>query len=382
MAAEKREKDKKPIEGVSTIPQKSTGADTAHTADPSANKTDAPTERKKGMSRNVRLILIGLIVIIVLAVIFMRGDQLESLIETVKKGSPLFLILAVVFQLGKYFSQGFQFTWCFRSVGSKIDFPTGIKLVFGTFFVNTIAPSFNLAGTTLVVDDASKQGIPAGKATGAALLMQLSIDSGFVIIMLIAFGILTFTVGLQPGWLLLGLAAIALVGGLVTVMILGGTKPHLVLKLLKPIERFVDRIARKFKKGPIDPWAQSTVESFSQAAALMAKNPKITIKAFLFALLASSFEMACFSATGAAFGVHDIQALVCGYVVATLFAMISFTPQGVGVVEAAVLVAFTLFGIDQAAGMAVIMVYRGIVFWMPFLIGAILIQRTKAFKEK
>lgn len=382
MAAEKRANDKKPIEGVSTIPQKSSDADTAHTADPSVNKTDAPTERKKGMSRNVRLILIGLIVIIVLAVIFMRGDQLESLIETVKKGSPLFLILAVVFQLGKYFSQGFQFTWCFRSVGSKIDFPTGIKLVFGTFFVNTIAPSFNLAGTTLVVDDASKQGIPAGKATGAALLMQLSIDSGFVIIMLIAFGILTFTVGLQPGWLLLGLAAIALVGGLVTVMILGGTKPHLVLKLLKPIERFVDRIARKFKKGPIDPWAQSTVESFSQAAALMAKNPKITIKAFLFALLASSFEMACFSATGAAFGVHDIQALVCGYVVATLFAMISFTPQGVGVVEAAVLVAFTLFGIDQAAGMAVIMVYRGIVFWMPFLIGAILIQRTKAFKEK
>ncbi len=382
MAAEKRANDKKPIEGVSTIPQKSTDADTAHTANPSVNKTDAPTERKKGMSRNVRLILIGLIVIIVLAVIFMRGDQLESLIETVKKGSPLFLILAVVFQLGKYFSQGFQFTWCFRSVGSKIDFPTGIKLVFGTFFVNTIAPSFNLAGTTLVVDDASKQGIPAGKATGAALLMQLSIDSGFVIIMLIAFGILTFTVGLQPGWLLLGLAAIALVGGLVTVMILGGTKPHLVLKLLKPIERFVDRIARKFKKGPIDPWAQSTVESFSQAAALMAKNPKITIKAFLFALLASSFEMACFSATGAAFGVHDIQALVCGYVVATLFAMISFTPQGVGVVEAAVLVAFTLFGIDQAAGMAVIMVYRGIVFWMPFLIGAILIQRTKAFKEK
>lgn len=382
MAAEKRANDKKPIEGVSTIPQKSTDADTAHTADPSVNKTDAPTERKKGMSRNVRLILIGLIVIIVLAVIFMRGDQLESLIETVKKGSPLFLILAVVFQLGKYFSQGFQFTWCFRSVGSKIDFPTGIKLVFGTFFVNTIAPSFNLAGTTLVVDDASKQGIPAGKATGAALLMQLSIDSGFVIIMLIAFGILTFTVGLQPGWLLLGLVAIALVGGLVTVMILGGTKPHLVLKLLKPIERFVDKVARKFKKGPIDPWAQSTVESFSQAAGLMAKNPKITIRAFLFALLASSFEMACFSATGAAFGVHDIQALVCGYVVATLFAMISFTPQGVGVVEAAVLVAFTLFGIDQASGMAVIMVYRGIVFWMPFLIGAILIQRTKAFKEK
>lgn len=380
MAAEKTMHDKDLMSDEITTTRTSATSETAHADKAPANKTDAPTEHKKGMSRNVRLILIGLIVIIVLAMIFMRGDQLEKLMETVKKGSPLFLILAVVFQLGKYFSQGFQFTWCFRSVGSRIDFPTGIKLVFGTFFVNTIAPSFNLAGTTLVVDDASRQGIPAGKATGAALLMQLSIDSGFVIIMLIAFGILTFTVGLQPGWLLLGLAAIALVGGLVTVMILGGTKPHLVLRFLKPIERLVDKIARKFKKGPIDPWAESTVESFSQAAALMAKNPKITIRAFLFALLASSFEMACFSATGVAFDVHDIQALICGYVVATLFAMISFTPQGVGVVEAAVLVAFTLFGIDQASGMAVIMVYRGIVFWMPFLIGAILIQRTKAFK--
>lgn len=60
--------------------------------------------------------------------------------------------------------------------------------------------------------------------------------------------------------------------------------------------------------------------------------------------------------------------------------MVSFTPQGVGVVEAAVLVAFTLFGINQATGMAVVMVYRGIVFWLPFLIGAVMIQRTGAFK--
>lgn len=339
-------------------------------------------ETKKGKSKNLRLIFVGLIIIIVLAVIFMRGDQLESLAKTISEGSPLFLILAVILQLGKYFTQGFQFIWCFRSVGSNIDYSTGIKLVFGTFFVNTIAPSFNLAGTTLVVDDAGKRGIPAGRATGAALLMQLSIDSGFVIIMLIAFGILTFTVGLQPGWLLLGLGAIALVGGLVTVMILGGTKPHLVLKVLKPIERLVDRVARKFKKGPIDPWAENTVESFSNAAALMVKTPKRTLKAFLLAILASTCELACFSLVGMAFGIHEIQALFCGYVVATLFAMISFTPQGVGVVEAAVLVAFSLFGIQQAAGMAAVMVYRGIVFWLPFLIGAILIQRTKAFSSK
>ena len=83
---------------------------------------------------------------------------------------------------------------------------------------------------------------------------------------------------------------------------------------------------------------------------------------------------------GVSFGVTSPEALICGYVVATLFAMISITPQGVGVVEAAVVVAFTMFGETAAAGTAIGLVYRGIVFWMPFLIGAILIQRTKTFR--
>ena len=61
--------------------------------------------------------------------------------------------------------------------------------------------------------------------------------------------------------------------------------------------------------------------------------------------------------------------------------MISITPQGVGVVEAAVVVAFTSFGVSGAAGLSIAPVYRGIVFWMPFLIGAILIQTTKTFKH-
>ena len=89
--------------------------------------------------------------------------------------------------------------------------------------------------------------------------------------------------------------------------------------------------------------------------------------------------MGCFVLVGFAFGVHHPEALICGYVVATLFAMISFVPQGVGVVEAAVTVAFALFGVDSATGLAVVMVYRGIVFWLPFLVGAFVIQRMRAF---
>ncbi len=334
------------------------------------------------MKFNVRNLLIGLVIVIVLAVVLLRGDQLVELVETMKKGAAIPLVAALCTQLGKYFSQSFAYSFAFEAVDEHMDARSTLPLVFGTFFMNTIAPSLNLAGTTLVVDDARRRGIDPGKATSAALLMQITVDSGFATIMLVGFAILAFTVGLSPLWFLLGLLVIALVSAMVGVLVLGRKRPALVLRILRPVERLVDRIRARFKKASLDPWVERIVCSFSDAAGLIAHNPKATAKTFGCSIVASSCELACFCLVGVGFGVYHPEALICGYVVATLFAMISITPQGVGVVEAAVLVAFTSFGVSSAAGMAIALVYRGIVFWMPFLIGAILIQTTKTFRHE
>ena len=178
-----------------------------------------------------------------------------------------------------------------------------LPLVFGTFFVNTIAPSLNLAGTTLVVDDARRRGIAPGKATSAALLMQITVDSGFATIMLIAFGILAATVGLSPLWFLLGLLVIALVSAMVLILVLGRKRPALVLRAAS--SNAVDRVLVRFKKKPLDPWVERIVGSFSDAAGLIAHNPKTTAKAFGCSIAASACELACFSLVGVAFGVHQ-----------------------------------------------------------------------------
>ena len=175
------------------------------------------------MKLSVRNLLIGLVIVIVLAVVLLRGDQLVELVETIKKGSVIPLVAALCTQLGKYFAQSFAYSFAFEAVGERMDPRSTLPLVFGTFFMNTIAPSLNLAGTTLVVDDARRRGIPPGRATSAALLMQITVDSGFATIMLVGFAILAFTVGLSPLWFLLGLLVIALV----TVMVLDlGARPQ------------------------------------------------------------------------------------------------------------------------------------------------------------
>lgn len=345
------------------------------------NPKDTQKTPDKKKPSNLRMLLIGLVIIIVIVIIVMRGHELNEFVDAVKKGSPYFLIAAIALQMGKYISQGFGYKACFRAVEAKVGFKTGFTLVFGTFFLNTVAPSFNLAGISLVINQAVKKGIPAGKGTGAAFLMQLCIDTGFVVIMLIAFGILQFTVGLQLGWFLLGLIAIGLVGGLGIAMFIAGKKPALVKKVLYPIEKAIDWVLRKFKRNPIDSWVDSTIDSFSNASKQIVSNRLRTLRAFGLSILASAFECSCFILCGFAFGEYSLEPLICGYVLATLFAMVAITPQGVGVVETAVMVGFSLFGIQSAAGLAIILVYRGIVFWLPFLIGAIVIQRI-GFKVK
>ena len=59
------------------------------------------------MKFSIRNLLVGLVLVIVLAVVFLRGDQLAQLVETMRQGSTIPLVLAVMTQLCKYFSQSF-----------------------------------------------------------------------------------------------------------------------------------------------------------------------------------------------------------------------------------------------------------------------------------
>lgn len=311
----------------------------------------------------------------------MRGDQLVELVETMKRGAVIPLVVAVLTQLGKYYAQSWSYHFTFASVDEKMGPRETLPLVFGTFFMNTIAPSLNMAGATLVVDDARRRGIPGGKAMSAALLMQITIESGFMTIMIVGFIILQVTGNLSPAWFLAGLVVVVMVGFMGGILFVGRKNPKMLIGLLHPIERLVNKILAKFNRKPLAPWAARAVSSFGDAAGTIAGNPKTAAKAFGCSIAASTCELAAFCLVGVAFNITNPEALICGYVIATLLAMISPVPQGVGFVEAGVMVLFSAYDINSAAGMAAVLVYRGLVFWMPFLIGAVLIQRTKTFKR-
>ena len=329
---------------------------------------------------NLRKLIIGVVVVIALAVVLLRGDQFFELLETMQRGAAIPLVLAVVSQLGKYFMQSLSYVAAFKTVGEQRHFTDTLPLVFGTFFMNTIAPSFNMAGAGLVIDDSRKRGVPVGRATSAALLMQMSIEGGFLTIMIGGFIVLQLTGHLDPLWLLMLLFVVFLVGGMAGIMVVGRKNPNLVVSILLPVQELVNKLSRRLRRGKeIRPWAKSLVDSFSEAAGTIGHNPRKAAMVFVFSILASTCELLCFCLVGIAFGLTMPSALIGGYVVATLFAMISITPQGVGFVEVATITLLAAYGVSGAIATAVLLVYRGLVFWMPFAIGAVLIHRTRSF---
>ena len=333
----------------------------------------------ESMKNNFRKLLIGVVLIIVLAMFILRGDSLIQLIDTVQQGSLVPLLFAVAAQLGKYLAQALAYGRCFKAVGESYGFFSSLALVFGTFFMNTVAPSLNLAGMSLVVDDARRRGIETGKASSAALLMQITIDGAFSVLLLVGFILIVFSSSIPALWFVPGIVVLLLVAAMVVIMVMGYSNKLVLVKLLTPVEHAVEWLFGKIKKQKPKPWVQKTIDMFSEASGIIARNPRSVVQAFLCSICASCCELLAFCCVSFAFGITSPLMMLCGYIIATLFAMVSFTPQGVGFVEAAVALAFKTFGETAAAGTAIGIIYRGIVFWIPFLIGAILIQCTKTF---
>ncbi len=74
--------------------------------------------------------------------------------------------------------------------------------------------------------------------------------------------------------------------------------------------------------------------------------------------------------------------LVSGYAIGILFLNISPVPQGIGVVEGVMALVYTSLGVNGFAAVFIVMAFRALNFWLPMLMGFILLRRVKIFKPK
>lgn len=337
----------------------------------------------KGVNRRLfkpRTLIAAVLVVALLVVAWTQRGNIASVLSAMSKGALVPLIAAAVLESVRIVFHSYAYTRSFKVIGFDVPLRLTIPAWFKAVFMNTVLPSGGTSGLAAVVDAARRRGVPVGSATSAALFTQTCFYCSMLVVIVIGFVVMAQSGTLQVRDVLIGcvmgVAAFAFLG----LLAMGHYAPGLLQRFMRWVERLVVRACKavRLKRQP-GPWADSLVHSFSSAATELSRNPRRALAVFAAMLVAMAFDMLTFVASGVAFGVTRIDALFGGYVTALVFNSFNVTPGGVGVVEGLASAVLAGYGYPATQAVSAVLVYRALMYWIPFVIGGVTMHVTGAF---
>lgn len=339
----------------------------------------------KHKSHLIRNIIFILLIAIFAWYIFSHHDEFNKFINALSQGSWRWLLLALAIQALYYCIITLMTRSAFKVVHMDRKFFDTLPLVFGALFVNVLAPTGGQTGTILFADDAVRRNESSPKAVIASVI------STVVSYMAFSF-ILIFSLFYLKGANLLNnyevIGAIIFIFPTVIPGILIFTShryPKFTLKILNMIHSFALRITKLLRRKTrlSSDWAQKIATELSEASTLVLKNRKKLLITFLFALVAYAINILSLFVIFEAFELHlHYGALIAGFAFGEVARIVSPQPEGIGVVEVAMAVIFTSFGVSPIQATAIAIIFRGFNFWLPLSVGFILLKRLKTFSAK
>jgi phosphatidylglycerol lysyltransferase len=328
-----------------------------------------------------RLILYSLAIAFVWLVIS-RFNEIQNLGRTLAQGQLQWVAAAVLLQMVYFITFAASYQAAFTTVEVRSRVLELVPVVFGSLFVNVIAPAGGSAGAALFVDDATQRGESSARAA-AGTMLQLVADFGAFILVLV--------VGLVYLFLQHHLKAYQVVGAILLFLItlgwsgfltLGLWRPTLLRGLLTWFHKLINGLAGRLGRPNLlgEDWAHTTAVEFTGAATAISRHPQELFRTLAVALAAHLVDIASLFALFLAFNQPiGLGPLVAGFAMGIVFWVVSITPQGIGVVEGVMVLVYTSLGIPAATATVVVLAFRGLTFWLPLLLGFVLLRRMRTF---
>ncbi len=325
-----------------------------------------------------------LLILVFLVIVVSRFTEATKLVDTLAAGRPLWIAAALMVQAIYYI----VFPTMFQSALYTVEVPGHlagmIPVWFTSVFLNITAPSAGMTGAAVFVDDAVRRGHPAARAAAGMVLVLVADYSAFAVLLILGFGYLFLTKNLHIYEVIAAVILLLFILGLTVVLLLGLWRPSALSAVLTWLQTTANRIAARLRRRAFLPedWAGRNAAEFSQAAAAIKAHPRRLGKTYGAALLAHLLEMTTLYMLARAFGAHlHPGVLVAGYAVGILFWLVAITPSGIGVVEGVMALVFTTLGVPGEQSTVIALAFRGLTFWLPLVIGFVLLRRSRAFRK-
>lgn len=297
-------------------------------------------------------------------------DQLGSIVQIMSQATWYGLGLAIILIIA---ALGVQ-AHLFQRLYNLFDLPTKLSRIWSLYlitrFVNVAIPSGGLAGMAPFIQDARKRKLPQGKIIIINLTYIILWYSAFALFLTIGL-IELFIIG-ELAWFEVGagvtlfVMTILLVIGLVT----AGFAPLRLKKVIGSVFDVYGRITKRptrFIRQKSDTFINELNTAF-----ITLKNAERHewVYLFGFALLNEILYLSVLFVVSWTFKQpFQYGTLVAAYSISILFFILSPTPGGLGYVEGILLLVLGAVGHSEEGAVVIMLAYRGITFWLPFLLG-------------
>jgi phosphatidylglycerol lysyltransferase len=314
-----------------------------------------------------------------------RLTEIQKLAETLAQGQWPWIITAALLQGLYYLILSGVYQAAFATVGVQSRLRDLLPVTFASIFVNVVAPSGGASGAALFVDDAARRGQSPTRAALGAVLALLADIGAFALILMVGMLFLLLQHDLKFYEVMGAIVLLGLIGGLVGLLLAGLWQPQRLHRLLAWIQETINRIGRRFRRPALlaADWSEKNALELTEAAQVMAARPARVGLTLAIALLGHLVDLATLCVLFLAFRQPiSLGPLVAGYSMLILFLIVSPTPMGVGVVEGVTPFVLISLGVPAAAATVITLAFRGLSFWLPLLIGFVLLQRVKTFRAE
>ena len=329
--------------------------------------------------------LLWIFVVVFVWIVISRFSEVRRLVTILANGQWQWVLVAAGLQVIYHIVYTGLYVSALDTVGVKSRLLDLLPVQFASMFVNAAAPAGGASGAALFADDSARRGESASKTVIGSLLVWIADFGSFVLVLIAGMIVLLAYHQLKVYEVVGAVALLGIILFLVSAMLLGIWRPALLQRLLVWVQRTVNRLGARFGKQTIlnEEWAIHNTSQLSEAAQAITAQPGRVGRTFGIALASHLVDLVTLLVLFLAFHqTVDLGVLVAGYAMGVLFWIVAITPQGIGIVEGVMVLVFHSLGVPVVHATVIALAFRGLTFWLPLLVGFVLIQRVRIFRAR
>jgi uncharacterized protein (TIRG00374 family) len=336
----------------------------------------------------VKYFFIILVTLFFVFFLYLNRNEVRSIFVAISDSTLRWVFLAALAQIASYYFVVTAHRISLEITGIKRKEREILPLVLAALVINTTAPTGGASGAIIFANDAKEKN---DSPTAAATAIILVIACYFIgLLSLLSFILIYLKIKTELGLteIISTLILFFFTALYIYLIINAKRKPETIQKILEKFNYVSYKFKRIFtKKSKFSKkWPTQIAEELRVASSSIHDNPKKILE-----IIAMDFGTHFFNITALFFiflsfgDFTKFGIIIAGYAIGELFKIVSPAPEGIGVTEASMAVVYTSFGINPIDATAISLVYRGLNFWIPFLIGFIVLQakhlRPRDFKN-